>query len=99
MPRINLIGASNLQTNNTCVFGSMAGLAPTATVRPHITILPGYKYAKAFNDNNHYSNGCGWSNARSSNKEAYCGQGKKCVNEIGFSKNVVQYYVNKKFTF
>lgn len=45
MPRINLIGASNLYTNNTCEFGSMPGLAPTANVRPHITGLAGYKVA------------------------------------------------------
>lgn len=43
MPRVNLIGASNIYTNNTCEFGSMAGLAPTANVRPFITGLPGYK--------------------------------------------------------
>ena len=43
MPRINLIGASNRHTNNTCQFGSMAGLAPTTNVRPNITGLPAYK--------------------------------------------------------
>ena len=43
MPRVNLIGASNRYTNNTCEFGSMAGLAPTTNVRPFITGIPGYK--------------------------------------------------------
>jgi|TARA_Y100000385_G_scaffold20520_1_gene20270 hypothetical protein len=43
MPRVNLIGASNRLTNNTCEFGSMAGLAPTTNVRPNVTGLPGYK--------------------------------------------------------
>ena len=47
MPRPNLIGASNRYTNSTCVFGSMAGLAPTATMRPHITGIHGYKYLKS----------------------------------------------------
>ena len=95
MPRINLIGASNRKTNNTCVFGSMAGLAPTATVRPHITMLPGYKYARAFNKDP-LDTGCGWANALSSNKDNYCKEGKKCVENIGYTKSVTQYYVGKK---
>ena len=95
MPRINLIGASNRKTNNTCVFGSMAGLAPTATVRPHITMLAGYKYARAFNKDGDLSD-CGWHNARSSMKEAYCKKGKNCVETIGYTKHVAQYYVGKK---
>tara|TARA_X000000368_G_scaffold369173_1_gene317558 strand:+ start:298 stop:1815 length:1518 start_codon:yes stop_codon:yes gene_type:complete len=44
MPRASLLG-SNLHTNNTRHFGSMAGLAPTSTVRPNITGLSGYKVA------------------------------------------------------
>ena len=44
-----MIGASNLHTNSTCVFGSMAGLAPTATVRPNVTGIHGYKYLKSSN--------------------------------------------------
>ena len=43
MPRVNLIGASNRHTNQTCHYGSMAGLAPTTNVRPNVTSLPGYK--------------------------------------------------------
>ena len=45
--KINLIGSSNYLTNSTCVFGSMAGLAPTTNVRPMVTSLPGYKFARA----------------------------------------------------
>ena len=95
MPRINLIGASNRKTNNTCVFGSMAGLAPTATVRPHITMLAGYKYARAFNKDP-LDTGCGWGNARSSKKDVYCKEGKTCVKNIGYTERVAQYYVGKK---
>ena len=51
MPRVNLIGASNRFTNRVsgdgCVFGSMAGLAPTATKRPWVTGLHGYKYTRS----------------------------------------------------
>lgn len=92
MPRINLIGASNLYTNNTCQFGSMAGLAPTATVRPQITSLAGYKYARAFNKEP-LDAGCGWTNAKS---KEHCSKGKICINNINYTKNVVQYYVGKK---
>ena len=46
MSRSNLIGASNLQTNRTSVFGSLAGLAPTTGVRPHVTGLHGYKFTR-----------------------------------------------------
>jgi hypothetical protein len=38
----NLTG-SNLYTNNTCQFGSMAGLNPTVGVRPNVTGIHGYK--------------------------------------------------------
>ena len=43
MPRINLIGASNRQTNQTCHYGSLPGLAPTTHVRTNVTGLAGYK--------------------------------------------------------
>ncbi|AET73169.1 hypothetical protein PGAG_00280 [Phaeocystis globosa virus 12T] len=42
MSKSRMIGSSNQFTNNTCAFGSMAGLAPTANVRPNITGTPGY---------------------------------------------------------
>jgi hypothetical protein len=35
---------SNLYTNNTNVFGSMAGLNSTVGVRPNVTGIVGYKY-------------------------------------------------------
>ena len=92
MPRINLIGASNLYTNNTCQFGSMAGLAPTATVRPQITSINGYKYTRAFNKKE-LDAGCGWTNAKSGE---HCSKGNLCIRNIGYSKNIVQYYVGKK---
>ena len=38
---------TNSVSGEVCVFGSMAGLAPTATKRPHITGLPGYKYTRS----------------------------------------------------
>jgi hypothetical protein len=42
MSKTRMIGSSNQFTNNTCAFGSMAGLAPTTNVRPNITGKPGY---------------------------------------------------------
>ena len=83
MPRPNLIGASNRYTNSTCVFGSMAGLAPTATMRPHITVLPGYKYLKSSNDSTFFKKGCGFNKS--------CANGKKCIEAIGYTHNVVQF--------
>jgi hypothetical protein len=71
--KISLIGASNLYTNSTCVFGSMAGLAPTATVRPMFTGLPGYKFARAA------ANGHNWET------NAFLSQGEK-TNGCGLGK-------------
>lgn len=45
MPRINLIGASNSQTNRTNQFGSMPGLAPMIGKSPKVTGGNGYKYS------------------------------------------------------
>ena len=99
MPRPNLIGASNRQTNRTSVFGSLAGLAPTTGVRPHVTGLNGYKFARVaangirFSDNTwlskaDYDGGCGLSRGPES--------GKKCVLEtIGYNKHVNQYRTGK----
>ena len=83
MPRPNLIGASNRYTNSTCVFGSMAGLAPTATVRPHITGIHGYKYLKSSNDATFLKKGCGFNKS--------CDKGNQCIKTIGYSHNVVQF--------
>lgn len=101
MPRINLIGASNRQTNSTCVFGSMAGLAPTATKRPWITGLHGYKYTRSAangtdwetgtilgRDTTGLSNGCGFSRG--------CDNGKTCIKYIGYPTSGVAYYTGSK---
>ena len=78
MPRINLIGSSNRTTNRTCVFGSMAGLPPTANIRPHITAIHGYKSSKVA-ANEHNNDG----SEIAANTNAYnagCGLGKNCEN-------------------
>jgi hypothetical protein len=101
MPRVNLIGASNRQTNSTCVFGSMAGLAPTSTVRPNITGIHGYKYAKTAangtewetgtilgRDADGLSKGCGFNRG--------CDNGRLCVKFIGHSTGGVAYRTGAK---
>ena len=96
MPRVNLIGASNRQTNSTCVFGSMAGLAPTATKRPHITGLPGYKYTRSA------ANGTDWETGAILTRDVKgleegcglnrpCDKGRSCVKFIGDSTTGVAY--------
>ena len=42
MSKSRMIGSSNQFTNNTCAFGSMAGLAPTTNMRPNITGIAAY---------------------------------------------------------
>lgn len=73
--KISLIGASNRLTNSTCVFGSMAGLAPTATVRPMFTGLPGYKFARAAANGHNWETNAFLSQAE---KTAGCGLGRSC---------------------
>ena len=73
--KISLIGASNHLTNRTCVFGSMAGLAPTATVRPVFTSLPGYKFARAAANGHNWETNVFLSQAE---KDAKCGLGRSC---------------------
>ena len=104
MPRVNLIGSSNRQTNQTCVFGSMAGLAPTATVRPNVTGIHGYKSARAAANSFYWldphtklnqeelEKGCGL--GKKGTKA--CTEGKTCIEFIGYTKNIVQYYPGKK---
>ena len=81
----NMLG-SNYQTNSTCVFGSMAGLAPTKNVRPNVSALPGYKYTRSA------ANGLDWetgltlsaterANGCSLNKD--CDSGKLCIKYLG----------------
>ena len=70
----NLTG-SNLYTNNTCQFGSMAGLNSTVGVRPNITGIHGYKYLRTA------ANGVDWNTGASLNvteKEKGCGFGRTC---------------------
>ena len=105
MPRVNLIGASNRFTNSVsgdvCVFGSMAGLAPTSTVRPHITGIHGYKYARTAANGTDWetgdtlgrdveglSNGCGFSRG--------CSKGKSCIKFITPAPTGVAYYTGSK---
>jgi len=77
MPRVNLIGSSNRQTNQTCHYGSMAGLAPTTNVRPNVTSLPGYKVGiTAANQHNNDGSAIA-SNTLS--MAAGCGLGKRCA--------------------
>ena len=101
MPRVNLIGASNRQTNSTCVFGSMAGLAPTATKRPWVTGLHGYKYARTA------ANGTNWETGDTLPRDVKglregcglnrpCDKGRSCVKFIGDSTTGVAYRTGAK---
>ena len=59
---------SNLYTNSTNVFGSMAGAAPTVGVRPHITGINGYNKGVPVNlPKDALSNGCGRNKSRADN--------------------------------
>ena len=89
--KINLIGASNHLTNSTCVFGNMAGLAPTATVRPHVTGIHGYKHLRVA------ANGFIWETNTllpytMGDKNAGCGLGRfetnGCTNSINCIKHI-----------
>lgn len=93
--KISLIGASNLYTNNTCNYGSMAGLAPTTNVRPNVTGLNGYKYNSiAANGVNWYTGnalakdvtsktkGCGLGK----NGKVACDDGKRCLKHLDLWK-------------
>ena len=91
--KINLIGASNHLTNSTCVFGSMAGLAPTATVRPMFTGLPGYKFARAAANGHHWVTNEFLSQAEKDNmcglgkfEKDGCKNAKKCIDFINPKK-------------
>ena len=86
MPRVNLIGASNRQTNQTCHYGSMPGLAPTTNVRPNITGLHGYKVGvTAANQHNNDGSAIA-SNTASMN--AGCGLGKRCADGTACLKHL-----------
>ena len=97
--KISLIGSSNYLTNNTNVFANMPGLAPTATVRPMVTSLPGYKHLLVA------ANGVNWSDGSATDASARahgCGLGKhpdvaghqglKCLKYLGVNNTVNHRY-------
>ena len=97
--KISLIGSSNHLTNNTNVFANMPGLAPTATVRPMVTSLPGYKHLLVA------ANGINWSDGSVVDPVARakgCGLGKNpqvagtlgknCLNYLGVINTVNHRY-------
>ena len=95
MPRINLIGSSNLYTNNTCEFGNMPGLAPTANVRPNITGINGYKVSKIA-ANEHKNDGSSLEKNTLSLQKGCglgkfgtkaCNDGKSCLTHLGLLNN------------
>jgi hypothetical protein len=88
--KISKLG-SNLYTNNTCQFGSMAGLNSTVGVRPNVTGIHGYKYLRSA------ANGVDWVTGQSLNqleRDQGCGldvpflekcsKGKQCIQYIGY---------------
>ena len=88
--KISRLG-SNRYTNNTCEFGSMAGLNPTVGVRPNVTGINGYKYlASAANgldwktgltlNANERANGCGLDLPYGER----CDKGKMCIKFLGY---------------
>jgi hypothetical protein len=88
--KISKLG-SNLYTNNSCQFGSMAGLNSTVGVRPNVTGLNGYKYLRTA------ANGVDWVSGNPLNsveRQQGCGldlpygercdKGKLCIKFIGY---------------
>lgn len=92
MGRTNLIGSSNLNTNNTCVFGSMAGLAPTTNVRSNISGMAGYKVSMAA-ANQHRNDGTSIASNQAA-RGAGCGLGKSCKD----GRNCIDYLTGKMLT-
>jgi len=68
---------SNLYTNNTRVFGSMAGLNSTVGVRPNVTGIVGYKYNNL--PKNALANGCVRNANSTNNKSCTLFLGKKAT--------------------
>ena len=106
MSRTNLIGASNLRTNRTSVFGSLAGLAPTTGVRPNVTGLNGYKFARIAANGLRFIDGGDDIDVSKVDRNKGCGfnkdngtlgapNGQRCIKHIGFSKNVSQFRIGK----
>lgn len=71
---------SNLYTNNTNVFGSMAGANSTVGVRPNITGINGYNKGVPVNlPKDALTKGCGYNKSRASNKQCALFLGKKAT--------------------
>jgi len=88
--KISRLG-SNRYTNNTCEFGSMAGLNPTVGVRPNVTGIHGYKYLRTAANGSDWvsgltlnsqerTNGCGLDLALGER----CNRGNQCIRFIGY---------------
>jgi hypothetical protein len=74
--KISKLG-SNLYTNSTNVFGSMAGANPTVGVRPNVTGLTGYKASNL--PKNYELNGCGRNKSYADNRQCAMFLGKKAI--------------------
>lgn len=71
---------SNLYTNNTYVFGSMAGANSTVGVRPNITGINGYNKGVPPNlPRDALLNGCGYNKSRADNATCANFLGKRAV--------------------
>jgi len=68
---------SNLYTNNTNVFGSMAGLNSTVGVRPNVTGIVGYKYDNLPKDA--VNNGCVYNPTSAQNLQCIAFLGNKAI--------------------
>jgi|UniRef100_A0A6C0KU61 hypothetical protein len=81
----NLTG-SNLYTNNTCQFGSMAGLNPTVGVRPNVTGIHGYKYLRTAANGVDWNSGASLNSADVANGCGFlrtCIEGTNCLKMMG----------------
>ena len=90
MSKSRMIGSSNQITNNTCAFGSMAGLAPTTNVRPNITGIAGY-YVTATAGNQFLEGPAGGKSSVWAKNTKYrewgcggmtCADGKQCLTKL-----------------
>lgn len=68
---------SNLYTNSTNVYGSMAGLNSTVGVRPNVTGIVGYKYDNLPKDA--VSNGCVYNPTSAQNLQCIAFLGNKAT--------------------
>jgi hypothetical protein len=88
--KISKLG-SNLYTNNTCEFGSMAGLNSTVGVRPNVTGLNSYKYLRSAANGLDWDTGLSLNSAERSNgcgldipHGEKCSKGNMCIKFIGY---------------